>query len=254
MKKFQGMFVLIFLCCLVAPMGAQAAADRKQDFFQQGNQAYARGQYEQALTLYRKTASLKGYSAALLYNMGNCYAKTEKTGPAILAYERALVLHPRAADIRANLALVRSHYHVPSPADTWWKQALALLGPNQWLIAAAVLLALSVMLLLPPVFNRQKQPARFICLALCALLGSLILSAFAVHGYRFLRNSVLLEDAPLLISPFPEATSMDRLRGGHIVHILKRHQTYVLIRSQNGQKGWLDSNKLARISAFDVGL
>src|SRR6185503_20940671 len=54
------------------------------------------------------------YSADDLYNVANSYARAGKAGLAVLNYERAALLAPQDADIRANLEYVRAAAHVPA--------------------------------------------------------------------------------------------------------------------------------------------
>ena len=44
----------------------------------------------------------------IYYNLGNSYYKADDIARAILNYERALLLEPGNADIRANLEIARS--------------------------------------------------------------------------------------------------------------------------------------------------
>ena len=48
-----------------------------------------------------------GESAAVYYNLGNAYYKAGKIAPAILNYERCLLLDPGDSDARFNLQMAR---------------------------------------------------------------------------------------------------------------------------------------------------
>jgi len=248
------MFLLILFSCIM-PTGTLRAQDRQDhDFFTSANQAYLRGQYADALALYRQTAEQAGYSAALLYNMGNCYARLQKTGPAILVYEQARFLAPFDPDIRTNLSLVRSRANLPDPQHTWWQKGLALLNADQWLMASAAMLAASVLLLGSALVVRNRRPGRFIIASLLCLCASLALAAAALHGYRFINQDVLLVDAQLRISPFQDAAGIGKLQAGRIVRETKQHRGYVLIRTADGRKGWVEAEFLARIRDLGAGL
>ncbi|HHD57072.1 MAG TPA: tetratricopeptide repeat protein, partial [Desulfobulbaceae bacterium] len=102
-RPFPPILQLLTICLLLLPVSAMQAADS----LELGNQAYMRKDYEAAITYYRQAAKERGFSASLLYNLGNSYARAVKTGPAVLAYEQALRLAPTDPDIRANLESVR---------------------------------------------------------------------------------------------------------------------------------------------------
>ncbi len=69
--------------------------------------AYNSERYLEAITLYEKALSEDGTSAAVFYNLGNAYYRTDSPGRAILNYERSLRLDPTGTDARANLEFVR---------------------------------------------------------------------------------------------------------------------------------------------------
>jgi tetratricopeptide (TPR) repeat protein len=244
MKALQ----LIF-CCLVILIAGYAQAD--QDFFAAGNQAYLQGQYDRALALYGQAAVEKGYSPALLYNMGNCFARLDKTGPAVLAYERTLLLDPGDRDARANLALVRSRAHLPDPGRHWWQQGVTLLGPDQWLMGSVFLFAVSILLLLVITRKSTRLVAFFLFVALL-LAGGMVLAAY--QGYGHWQENVVLKEANLLISPFAAAKSQGRLGAGQLVRVIKNHQEFSLVQGEHGNKGWLRTTDIARIDDLQTGL
>ena len=99
--------IIAFLICVSS---GGALASQGEDLFALGNQAYAGGKYDEALSCYKRVIEQEGYSASLLFNMANAYYKKKDVGQAILHYERALYLDPGNADIRANLALARKDF------------------------------------------------------------------------------------------------------------------------------------------------
>jgi tetratricopeptide (TPR) repeat protein len=242
---------LIF-CCLLVLIASAAWAEK--DFFLTGNQACQKGQYEKALTLYDQAAAQKGYSAALLYNMGNCFAHLQKTGPAVLAYERALLLDPGDRDARTNLALVRSRVHLPDPGQNGWRHIPSLLGPDQWLMGGTTLLAATILLLFAGARRPSTSLFSLLSAAGLALLLAVGMTLAAYRGYRHWQASVLLTDADLRISPFQEARSRHRLAAGQIVKVMKEYKEYVLVQDREGSKGWLRADSLARINDLKTGL
>lgn len=73
--------------------------------FQKGNDAYQKGQFEQAILFYESILKDKKHSCDLYFNLANSYYKTGKIGPAIFYYEKALLLSPNDKDIQNNLKI-----------------------------------------------------------------------------------------------------------------------------------------------------
>ena len=68
---------------------------------------YEKEQYRDAVEAYETLMKQGGVAAEVYYNLGNCYYKLDEIPLAVLNYERAFLLDPGDADIRANLALAR---------------------------------------------------------------------------------------------------------------------------------------------------
>jgi tetratricopeptide (TPR) repeat protein len=69
--------------------------------------AYAGEQYAEAIEKYEAVLKDYGESSQVYYNLGNAYYKAGQIAPALLNYERALLLDPGDSDIRFNLHLAR---------------------------------------------------------------------------------------------------------------------------------------------------
>src|SRR5689334_22583951 len=93
--------------------GARAEAGRA--IFEAANRAYAQGRYRDAIAGFESLVSTRGYSAPLLYDLGNAYQREGSVGRAVLNYRRAQLLAPRDPDLAANLSLVRAAAGLPAP-------------------------------------------------------------------------------------------------------------------------------------------
>ncbi|MBQ1969805.1 MAG: tetratricopeptide repeat protein, partial [Paludibacteraceae bacterium] len=82
-----------------------ALAFAGQDKLNEANAKYKDGDFASAVSLYEE-ALKSGESATLYYNLGCAYYKLGKLGPAILNYERALLLDPHNEDTKYNLELL----------------------------------------------------------------------------------------------------------------------------------------------------
>ena len=93
---------LLAMTVLVAPAHAALSA------FEEANARYQSGDFKKARELYEKLAHAERPTAAIYYNLGNAYFRLGEKGKALIAYERALKGTPRDADIRWNLAILKS--------------------------------------------------------------------------------------------------------------------------------------------------
>ncbi len=79
-----------------------------EERFHAGNEAYHRGDLAEAIEQYRAIARYGVEDPALEYNLANALLRSGKVGEAILHYERALRLEPRARDVRHNLRVAKA--------------------------------------------------------------------------------------------------------------------------------------------------
>jgi len=72
--------------------------------FEMGNQAFWKGQFLNALEMFKKTLSLKPDYDEALFNMGNTQKKLGQDNEAIVSYQKALYLRPEWPEARNNLS------------------------------------------------------------------------------------------------------------------------------------------------------
>ena len=95
--------IVFFLLVQFVTLGAFA----QEATIKEAEVAYTKEDYGKAIELYEGLLKTHGESAEIYYNLGNAYYKENKIAPAILNYERALLLDPGDGDIRFNLQLAR---------------------------------------------------------------------------------------------------------------------------------------------------
>ncbi len=248
-RTCQWIFLFLIVCMLLPVSALQAA-----DFFEQGNQAYMRKDYRAAITCYLQAAKKRGFSASLLYNLGNSYARSEKIGPAVLAYEQALILAPTNPDIHANLESIRKANGLYQPNQPWWQRVISILGADQWLLLATISLTLfSANLLLISLVHRSWVIKTLKTVAVITLASTLLALPPALLGYRHWQDGVVLTSTRLKISPFAEAASTGAIQEGRIVTPIKTYKDFVFVLDKKGRKGWLSIRELGMIGRLDTG-
>ncbi len=234
--------MMVSVAFLICVSSSGAVAGQGDDLFALGNQAYAEGKYDEALSCYQKVIEQTGYSATLLYNMANAYYQKKDVGQAILHYERGLYLDPGNADIRANLALARKDFGLVSDPPPKWQQFFDLLNLNGWaMVVSGAFGVFSLLFLLRGIRPKIFQGAAFRTVTVVCLLFLMAGGAGVTVQYRNACRGVVTRDhARLLVSPFDSAASCSTsLKDGKMVRMTKTYGDYVLVKGQNGQSGWI---------------
>lgn len=122
MKKLLSFFFLSLV--LSTPV---FAALTKEDaaLFKKANEDYRKAKYSEAADAYESLTVKYPEQPAFYYNLGNALHRQNKLGTSIVAYEQALELDPRNADIRENLNFVRGlvEYRVEDKRNWYLKAA-----------------------------------------------------------------------------------------------------------------------------------
>ena len=238
------------LCALLAILWLPAVAAGKagaEQLLQLGNEAYSLGSYQEAIDRYERLLDQAGWSAPVLYNLANSYARGGKTGMAVLNYERALRLAPGDADILGNLELVRKESGLFSGEASSGEKIFRLLNPDQW----ALLILLSLVLF--TAFRLAALKVRFsgrlggMVAALCLFLLVLGAAGTLARHRHFNPAVVIVPDGRLLISPFASAASVGAIQEGRLVYPDGDHGEFLHVTDETGRKGWLPRKTIVHV-------
>lgn len=215
--------------------------------FEQGNAAYSRGNYVEAISHYQELIESRGYSAAVLYNLANSYAMSGQTGKAVLNYERALRLSPSHSDISGNLELVKKERGLFPKETSGVEKFFALLRLDQWTALFVISLFLLTCFLFSTLkFSFSKQ------LKTSVISSSFLLICLTATGiffrYPFFNPSVVIApEAKLFISPFESSASIGALQEGRLVYPIKRHGDFSYVVDETDRKGWVPSREIESV-------
>ena len=218
------------------------AADAPAIALAAANQAAQSGRYAEAIRAYNSLLQERGFSANVLYDLGNAWLLAGKPGEAILAYERAAWLAPRDPAIRTNLAAARARARIMPPARSAWEEDARAVSLDA--VAVAGLVGLS--LLCAGIYLR-RAPRRLgprVLLAGALLLGGAV--AAGVLRWSDLHRAIILRDVPGRIAPAPAAASSFELRAGESVVAEETFGGYVRIHGSGGD-GWVEAAALQPI-------
>lgn len=271
MKLVSIFKISVFSVCLLMLPSAAVAQDAANDSVvatvqQSGevagvskslaDEAYAAGNYGQAITIYEQLIEEQGEAASVYYNLGNCYYKSGQLAKAILNYERAWLMNPGDGDIRFNLELARSKtVDKITPMSemffiTWARDVANLFSSNAWAKCAIVCFLLFIVALSAYIFGRKLavRKASFF-LGLFFLFICLVANASASYqkGQRLSQSNaiVVLPTVSVKSTPDKSGTDLFVLHEGCKVEIKDGSMSgWKEIRLSDGNVGWLPASAI----------
>lgn len=201
---------LIYIIAL-ALMSAGAYA---QTDWETANQAYADGNYEEAIIGYEnllQSSEVAGAARAeALYNLGNSYFKTGENARAILAYERCLRLVPGHQDAKFNLQFAESRI-IDNIEDhhqfflLQWAQAIrGWLSEQTWLLWSIVLFVLCLTGLFVFAFMRKTAVRKT---AFYTSVLAMVLSIIAMWAGLSLHHRDMAKEEAIIVQGVVNAKS-----------------------------------------------
>lgn len=220
-----------------------------------GDSAYMKNDYASAIQIYE--ALLKnGEAAEIYYNLGNSYYKADDIAKAILNYERALLMQPGNADIRANLEIARAKTVdkvIPVPEIffvSWTKSLINSLSIDAWAKIGIVCFFLLLASLYFFFFSKNIgwKKTGFIA-GLVFLVLVILANTFAYQQKSELldRNSaiVLTPSVTVRSTPSESGTSLFILHEGRKVEIKDNSmREWKEIRLEDGKVGWVPASSI----------
>lgn len=232
----------ILLAAIYFLQGFSVAAQSEQPvetIFEEANITFSKGDYETAIEKYEEITSLSGQSAAVLYNLGNSYARSGLAGMAILNYERALRISPADSDIIGNLQLLKKESGLFVSEYEGLEKILFSLSLAQWLyLFLVVISALAVFHVFSLVHSMSKKTTTLFTAFCCLILCLSSIGGYASYQ-KYNPSIVISPGARLLISPFDTATSVGTIQEGRSVYPSKTHNNYTYVTDETERKGWI---------------
>jgi tetratricopeptide (TPR) repeat protein len=233
--------IVVFFSLAIRSFAATATPS-----FEQANASFAAGNDHEAIAQYEALLAHNGYSAPVLFNLGNAFYRAGRFGAAILNYERALVLAPQDPNVAANLRLAREQAGVTAPLPNAIEQAARALSPNTiaWMGSAA--LAAFCLALGLRRFRPQFSPAKVI-VGIAAGVLLTVAAMFALRWREFNQAIVTVAQAPARIAPASTAAETFALKAGEPVTAGKTYGQFILVRTPDGRSGWVSRQEIGLV-------
>lgn len=221
----------------------------------EGDSAYMRNDYASAIQIYESLLK-KGEAAEIYYNLGNSYYKADDIAKAILNYERALLLQPGNADIRANLEIARSKTidKVVSVPDiffvAWVKSLINCLSVDAWAklgIVFFILLLISFSLFFLSKQIVWKKSGFIAGIAFLFLVALSNIFASEQKSELMNRNKAIILSPSVTVrsTPSESGTSLFILHEGHKIEVKDNSmREWKEIRLEDGKVGWVPTSAI----------
>ncbi len=248
---------LVLVLAVVAGIPHRAAADRLDEAWQRGNQAYLHGDYRASVAAYEELERQGVVSPDLFFNLGDAYFRQAALGPAIWAFEKAAALDPGDDDARYNLvearklAAVRARDRIEGEdRESLWIRAVTAFGPSTetWLFVTTYLGFFALL-------GIRRRASADLRPALGA--GAAVLAAAALLSGALLYGRLRLERLPFGVV-LPDAVEVKEgadsnyrtsfgVHAGLRVRLMERDGDWLRIRLGNGLEGWVHAAEVGTL-------
>lgn len=239
----------LFVQCLALGVYAQDATIKEAEV------AYTKEDYNKAIELYESIIKTHGESAAIFYNLGNAYYKAGKIAPAVLNYERALLLDPSDSDIRFNLQMARQKsIDKIEPVgefflSRWFNIVQNSMDVDSWAKLGILFFIFFIGCLILFFFSRQIRLKKSgFYLGIFFLLIVIFSNLFASQQKKELvnRNGAIVFSPTVTVKSSPDASGTDLfiLHEGTKVSIKSTLGEWSEIILEDGNVGWMPSKDI----------
>jgi len=249
---------LIVLLLMLFSFTASAQNDA---LFNRATTFYNEGEYEKASENYFKIIENGEHSAAVYYNIGNCYYKLNQIAPSIYYYEKALLLKPNDREIKNNLAYAQNmtldaFEALPETSlSKLYKNITGLLSFDQWSYASVFFVFLFILAYILFYYLRYSSHKR---IAFIASITSLFIAVFclvlALVQFRDFEAEmpaiVFSEELIVKSEPNNRSSQAFLLHEGTKVYILDELDDWKKIELKDGKTGWVPSNEIKLLKDF----
>lgn len=249
MKKLIFLFTLLFSLSGIA---------QNSQLFEAANNAYAEGNYKQAVAQYEQILKNGETSAELHYNLGNSYYKLSRIAPSIYHFEKALQLDPRNEDARNNLTFARTmaiDALGEEESEGFWgifDRSTSAFSAAGWAWVAIFCMLVFIVFFLVYYFSRRTMIKRLM------FIGSMFFLVLAISSVAigFFKQDlqqesnfaiVFSEEVEVKSEPSVRSAEAFLLHEGAKVKITENFQEWVEIELPNGSQGWMQENDLKRL-------
>lgn len=241
-------FLLFFLTTL-------SGAAQSFELFEAANEAYAEGNYEEAIEGYEEILDNGETSTALHYNLGNAYYKLNQIAPSIYHYEKALQLDPGDKDVQNNLTFARNmaidaiEEARPKGFLRIFESTTSAFSAEGWGWVGIFCMLLFVVFILVYYFSRRTLIKRILFISgmffLILAISSVLIGVMKLNVQKDNEFAIVFaEEAEVKSEPNLRSSEVLILHEGAKVKITEDFQGWYEIELPNGTQGWINAEDL----------
>ena len=237
-------FLLLFVLTM-ASVAAQPADEAA--VFEQGNRAYAEGDYGAAREAYEQLVKAGSRNAAVFLNLGHADFRLGREVPAAINYRRALALEQGNTAARSSLEHVLSKLGVPAPGLGAAEIVGQYISFDLLVLLGSLLFWAGILLFVFALFSAVRRPGLTVAGVLVAIVGATLVSLSWAGDSRIAlaQTSIVVADAvDARSTPADNAQKLADLPIGTPVRIIAARDDWSLVRLPVGVDGWVRSSAL----------
>ncbi|WP_373057414.1 tetratricopeptide repeat protein [Zunongwangia sp. H14] len=226
--------------------------------FEEANEAYSNGNYEEAIDKYNKILESGEASAALYYNLGNAHYKLNHLAESIYNYEKALLRNPGDEDIKNNIKFARNMAidDIQEVDRSGFSESvnnlISTFTANSWATIAIIFCALFAAFFLAYYFMQKPLLKRiFFGISIVMVLCGFLSIYFAYAREEIMENNqyaiIFSEEAQVRNEPSLRGDEAFLLHEGTKARVLEDYQEWVKIELANGNQGWINKENIKRL-------
>jgi tetratricopeptide (TPR) repeat protein len=236
-----------------------SSAQTPETLFDQGNNLYNSGSYEEAIKDYKQILELDIHSPELYFNLANAYYRIGKVAESVFYFEKAKLLDPENKDIDINLQFAQnmsmdSIEMLPvSLGDRVINSITSLYSVSAWakiLIGLSVILSLLFSLYL---LNSNTVYKRIYFTSFWLLMGVFIFLftlTYSRNEEKINQRFAIIFDTQVNILGEPNDRSevLFILHEGTKTVVLDSLGSFYKIKIANGSEGWIETSSLKTLN------
>jgi tetratricopeptide (TPR) repeat protein len=236
-----------FLAFSFLAMAAIAQTPDEQQLFEQGNRAFAEGDFGAARDAYEKLIKAGSTNPAVLVNLGHADFRLGREVPAAISYRRALALDPGNSAARSSLEHVMQKLGVPAPGLGAAEVVGQYISFDLLVLLGSLTFWAGIIMVFFALFSDRKRNGLTAAGVIVSLIGATAVAVSWAGDSRIAlaQTSIVVGDAvDARKTPVDNSQKLVDLPKGTPVRVITARDDWSLVRLPIGVDGWVRSAAL----------
>jgi len=250
-KTKYNLLVRSFYLLALMTLPLFSRADENSTLFDEGNAAFAKGQYQQASEDYQKIVDGGYQSAAVFFNLGNAYYRLGDLPSSLLYYEKAHKLAPGDDDINFNIHFANARTtdkleQVPEFFVTkWWNSVILFFSVSTLSVLSVLFVIGGFGLLILYLFTNTfivKRSSFYTGIVVILAGLAFVFMASQQENYFNSHHQAIIFSSSVTAKSTPDANGKPLfvVHEGTKVDVLRKTDNALEVQLPNGNAGWIE--------------